>query len=57
MGVTVGAGYCFTHDNSRSCPADVLVARWEKGLPVALDITVTTPLNPTSLMSFVQQLE
>ena len=38
--------YGLTHDNSRSRPADVLVARWEKGLPAALDITVTPPLNP-----------
>ena len=49
MGVTVEAGYGLTHDNSRSRPADVLVTRWEKGLPAALDITVTSPLNPAIL--------
>ena len=43
MGVTVEAGYGLTHDNSRSRPADVLVKSWEKGLPAALDITVTSP--------------
>ena len=32
--------------------AHVLVARWEKGLPAALDITVTSPLNPTILDEF-----
>ena len=42
MGVTVEAGYGLTHDNSCSRPADVLVTRWEKGLPAALDITVTS---------------
>ena len=41
--------YGLTHDNSRSRPADVLVTRWEKGLPAALDITVTSPLNPAIL--------
>ena len=35
MGVTVEAGYGLTHDNSRSCLADVLVTGWEKGLPAA----------------------
>ena len=49
MGVTVEAGYGLTHDNSRSRPADVLVTRWKKGLPAALDITVTSPLNPAIL--------
>eukprot|EP00731_Ephydatia_muelleri_P007578 Em0003g1826a len=49
MGVTVEAGYGLTHDNSRSRPADVLVTRWEKGLPAALNITVTSPLNPAIL--------
>ena len=32
--------------NCRTHPADVMVARWEKGLPAALDVTVTSPLNP-----------
>ncbi|KAL5517642.1 hypothetical protein EMCRGX_G003228 [Ephydatia muelleri] len=56
MGVTLEAGYVtleasygLTHDNSCSRPADVLVTRWEKGLPAALDITVTSPLNPAIL--------
>eukprot|EP00731_Ephydatia_muelleri_P010281 Em0005g867a len=49
MGVTVEAGYGLTHDNSHSRPADVLVTRWEKGLLAALDITVTSPLNPAIL--------
>ena len=31
---------------SLSRPADALVARWMRGLPAALDITVTSPLTP-----------
>ena len=46
----IEAGYGLTHDNSRSRPADVLVARWEKGLPAALDITGTSPLNPAIIV-------
>eukprot|EP00731_Ephydatia_muelleri_P022875 Em0015g458a len=30
-------------------PADVMVARWERGLPAALDITMTFPLTPAIL--------
>ena len=49
MGVPVEAGYGLTHDNRRSRPADVLATRWGKGLPAALDITVTSSLNPAIL--------
>eukprot|EP00731_Ephydatia_muelleri_P002951 Em0001g2951a len=49
MGVTVEVGYGLTSDGSLSRPADVLVARWERGLPAALDITVTSPLTPDIL--------
>ena len=41
--------YGLTSDNSHSCPADVLVARWKKGLPAAFDITVTSPRTPAIL--------
>ena len=30
-------------------PADILVQNWEFGKPAALDFTVTSPLNPTTL--------
>eukprot|EP00731_Ephydatia_muelleri_P034398 Em0058g4a len=49
IGVTTEAGYGLTHDNSRSRPANVLVTRWKKGFPAALDITVISPLNPAIL--------
>ena len=45
-GSHIEVGHDLTSDNSQSCPADVLVARWEKSLPAALDITVTSPLTP-----------
>ena len=35
------------HSNSR--PADILVQGWERGLPAAFDITVSSPLTPASL--------
>ena len=49
MGVTVEVGYGLTYDNSHSHPADVLVARWEKDLPAALDITMASRLTPAIL--------
>ena len=39
---TLGSG--LTHDHSHSHPAIVLVEVWERGKPVAFEITVTSPL-------------
>ena len=50
MGVTVEVGHGLTSVGSLSCPTDVLVARWVRGLPAALDITVTSPLTPAILV-------
>ena len=50
MGVTVEVGHGLTSDGSLTRPADVLVARWVRGLPAALDITVTSPLTPAILV-------
>ena len=36
-------------DGSRCWPADYLVPNWSTGKPAAIDITVTSPLNPISL--------
>ena len=53
MGVTVEVGYGLTSDLSHTCPADVLVARWEMGLPgVGHNCDLLLP----SLMSLVRQL-
>ena len=38
-----------TPDHNHSRPADVLVEGWERGKPVAFDITVTSPLCPAFL--------
>ena len=43
----MGSG--LTPDHSHSCPADVLVAGWERGKPAAFDNTVTSPLCPAVL--------
>ena len=36
------------HDQYRTRPADVLVPDWVLGKPAAFDITVTSPLNPST---------
>ena len=59
MGVTVEVDYVYglTSDQSHTRPADILVARLEMGLPVALDMTVTSPhLLLPFLMSLVRHL-
>ena len=36
-------------DHSQSQPADILVQHWKYGGPIALDISVVSPLNPSTL--------
>ena len=43
----MGHGLSPNHSNSR--PADILVQGWERGLPAAFDVTVSSPLTPASL--------
>ena len=38
-----------TPDRSHTWPADVLVLNWERGKHAAFDITVTSPLIPSTL--------
>ena len=45
--VKVGSGLGFDRLHSR--PADVLVNNWHLGKPAAFDLTITSPLNPTTL--------
>eukprot|EP00731_Ephydatia_muelleri_P017425 Em0010g523a len=45
--VDVGAG--LFPDHSKSRPADILLQNWNLGRPVALDISVVSPLNPSTL--------
>ena len=45
--VEVGTGLFPDHSQSR--PADILLQYWNLGRPVALDISVVSPLNPSTL--------
>ena len=45
--VEVGSGLGL--DGLHSHPADVLVNNWHLGKPAAFDLTITSPLNPTTL--------
>ena len=47
----MGSG--FTPDHNHSHPADVLIEGWERGKPVALDITVTSPLYSAFLVRWL----
>ena len=47
MRIEVGYGLGRVHINSR--PADILIQGWDRGYPVAFDITVTSPLTPATL--------
>ena len=48
IGVLVEAGSGLGLDQHRTRPADVLVPDWMLGKPAAFDITVTSPLNPST---------
>ena len=45
--VEVGSGLGLDRLHSR--PDDVLVNNWHLGKPAAFDLTITSPLNPTTL--------
>ena len=47
VSVQVEAGAVLFHLQSR--PAGILVKNWDLGRPVALDIIVVLPLNPSTL--------
>ena len=47
--VQVEAGAGLFPDHLQSRPADILVQNWNLGRPVALDISVVLPLNPSTL--------
>ena len=47
--VQVEAGAGLFPDHSQSRPADILLQNWNLGRPVALDISVVSPLNPSTL--------
>ena len=49
IGGHLEAGSSLDEEGRKTRPADFLVQNWEFGKPAALDFTVTSPLNPTTL--------
>ena len=49
LGVQVEMGYNLPN-HSHTHPADLLVPNWVLGKPAAFDLSVTSPLNPTTLL-------
>ena len=49
LGVQVEMGNNLTK-HSHTCPADLLVPNWVLAKPAAFDLSVTSPLNPTTLL-------
>ena len=47
IGVKVEVG---TRDHSKTCPADILLPNWFLGRNAALDVSITSPLNPSILL-------
>ena len=43
-------GSSWSNDKSRSCPADILVDNWDRGLSAAFDVSVTSLLNPSLIV-------
>ena len=50
IGVQVEVGNNLTCDHSKSCPADILLPNWFLGKTAALDFSITSPLNPQTLL-------
>eukprot|EP00731_Ephydatia_muelleri_P006380 Em0003g628a len=44
LSVSVERGHGLTRDLAHTRPADILIAGWDRGKPVALDLTITSPL-------------
>ena len=50
IGVQVEVGNSLTRDHSKSRPADILLPNWFLGKTAALDVSITSPLNPLTLL-------
>ena len=50
MGPQVEAGSGLGHEGHRTRPADILIPHWDLGKPAALNLTVTSTLNSSTLM-------
>ena len=44
LGASVERGHGLTRDLAHTRPADILIACWDRGKPVVLDLTITSPL-------------
>eukprot|EP00731_Ephydatia_muelleri_P004824 Em0002g1000a len=50
IGVQVEVGNNLTPSHSKTRPADILIPNWVMGRTAALDVSVTSPLNPQTLL-------
>ena len=50
IGVKVEVGNNLTRDHSKTRPADILLPNWFLGRTAALDVSITSPLNPVTLL-------
>ena len=50
IGVKVGVGNNLSRDHSKTRPADILLPNWFLGRTVALDVSITSLLNPVILL-------
>ena len=50
IGVQVEVGNNLTHDHNKTRSADTLLSNWFLGKPAALDVSITSPLNPLTLL-------
>ena len=50
LGPQVEVGSGLEHEGHRTRPADILIPHWDLGKPAALDLTVTSTLNSSTLM-------
>ena len=46
----VEVGNNLSRDHSKTCPADILLPNWFLGRTAALDVSITSPLNPVILL-------
>ena len=50
LSVHLEVGHNLIPDHSNTRPADILIPHWCMGKPAALDLSVTSPLNPLTLL-------
>ena len=55
LSVSVERGHGLTRDLAHNRPADILIAGWNRGKPVVLDLTITSPLCSAILSELCYQ--